>query len=147
VLCREGEDLVVASSTGRLLRLAVNETNLPVMGRNAQGPVLLRLLPGETVVGAVGLEPTGSVVAASRLGLIQPIPLEHLRRCQRGDIGQIGVRFEQRGDQLVDLCNGNASLLGLLLTDGRSLRIGTNEINSLKLGAKDQLLELIPLLV
>ncbi|MBU6354684.1 MAG: DNA topoisomerase 4 subunit A, partial [Cyanobacteria bacterium REEB498] len=81
VLCREGEDLVVASSTGRLLRLAVNETNLPVMGRNAQGPVLLRLLPGETVVGAVGLEPTGSVVAASRLGLIQPIPLEDLRRC------------------------------------------------------------------
>jgi len=42
VLCREGEELVVGSSTGRLLRLAVNEANLPVMGRNAQGPVLLQ---------------------------------------------------------------------------------------------------------
>ena len=152
VLCREGEDLVVASSTGRLLRLAVNETNLPVMGRNAQGPVLLRLLPGETVVGAVGLEPTGSVVAASRLGLIQPIPLEDLRRCQRGDIGQIGVRFEQRGDQLVDLCRGDAPLLGALLADGRSLRLDGNALqgseggsHSLGLGAQEQLSALVPL--
>jgi len=152
VLCREGEDLVVASSTGRLLRLAVNDANLPVMGRNAQGPVLLRLLPGETVVGAVGLEPTGSVVAASRLGLIQPIPLEDLRRCQRGDIGQIGVRFEQRGDQLVDLCRGDAPLLGALLADGRSLRLDGNAFqgseggsHSLGLGAQEQLSALVPL--
>jgi len=103
------------------------------------------------VVGAVGLEATGKVVTASRLGLIQQLPLEILRRCQRGDIGQIGVRFEQRGDQLVDLCNGNTPLLGALLADGRSLRLdphelNANDLNTLKLGAKDQLLELIHLL-
>ena len=153
VLCRDGEDLVVASSTGRLLRLAVNDSNLPVMGRNAQGPVLLRLLPGETVVGAVGLEGTGSVVAASRQGLILRLPLEGLRRCQRGDIGQIGVRFEQRGDQLVDLCNGNQPLIGVVLADGRSLRLDTNTLEAdpttgaaqgLGLGAKDQIRELVP---
>jgi DNA gyrase subunit A len=152
VLCREGQDLVVASSTGRLLRLAVNEANLPVMGRNAQGPVLLRLLPEETVVGAVGVEASGGVVAASRQGLIQRLPVEGLRRCQRGDIGQIGVRFEQRGDQLVDLCSGTAELLGALLADGRSLRLDANEllaaeggILSLGLGAKEQLSALVPL--
>ncbi len=153
VLCRDGEDLVVASSTGRLLRLAVNDSNLPVMGRNAQGPVLLRLLPGETVVGAVGLEGTGSVVAASRQGLILRLPLEGLRRCQRGDIGQIGVRFEQRGDQLVDLCSGNQPLIGVVLADGRSLRLDTNTLEpdpttgaaqGLGLGAKDQIRELVP---
>ena len=59
VLCRDAEEMVVGSSTGRLLRLAVNEANLPVMGRNAQGPVLLRLLPGETVVGAAGVKHEG----------------------------------------------------------------------------------------
>ncbi|MEA5412917.1 DNA topoisomerase (ATP-hydrolyzing), partial [Synechococcus sp. BA-120 BA3] len=52
VPCREGEDLVVVTSTGRVLRLAINDTNLPVLGRTAQGPMLLRLLPGERVVGA-----------------------------------------------------------------------------------------------
>ena len=155
VLCRDGQDLVVASSTGRLLRLAVNEANLPVMGRNAQGPVLLRLLPGEAVVGAVGVTHDDSVLLASGQGLIKRLAVEGLRRCQRGDIGQIGVRFEQRGDQLVDLCGGHQPLLGALLADGRSLRLEANNLNAdedaaggqaLGLGAKDQLLELIPLL-
>jgi DNA gyrase subunit A len=154
VLCRDGQDLVVASSTGRLLRLAVNEANLPVMGRNAQGPVLLRLLPGEAVVGAVGVAHDDSVLLASGQGLIKRLAVASLRRCQRGDIGQIGVRFEQRGDQLVDLCGGQP-LLGALLADGRSLRLEANNLNAdedaaggqaLGLGAKDQLLELIPLL-
>ena len=155
VLCRDGQDLVVASSTGRLLRLAVNEANLPVMGRNAQGPVLLRLLPGEAVVGAVGVTHDDSVLLASCQGLIKRLAVASLRRCQRGDIGQIGVRFEQRGDQLVDLCGGHQPLLGALLADGRSLRLEANNLNAdedaaggqaLGLGAKDQLLELIPLL-
>ena len=155
VLCRDGQDLLVASSTGRLLRLAVNEANLPVMGRNAQGPVLLRLLPGEAVVGAVGVAHDDSVLLASGQGLIKRLAVASLRRCQRGDIGQIGVRFEQRGDQLVDLCGGHQPLLGALLADGRSLRLEANNLNAdedaaggqaLGLGAKDQLLELIPLL-
>ena len=155
VLCRDGQDLVVASSTGRLLRLAVNEANLPVMGRNAQGPVLLRLLPGEAVVGAVGVTHNDSVLLASGQGLIKRLAVEGLRRCQRGDIGQIGVRFEQRGDQLVDLCGGHQPLLGALLADGRSLRLEANSLSAdedaaggqaLGLGTKDQLLELIPLL-
>jgi DNA gyrase subunit A len=155
VLCRDTQDLVVASSTGRLLRLAVNEANLPVMGRNAQGPVLLRLLPGEAVVGAVGVAHDDSVLLASGQGLIKRLAVANLRRCQRGDIGQIGVRFEQRGDQLVDLCGGHQPLLGALLADGRSLRLEANNLNAdedaaggqaLGLGAKDQLLELIPLL-
>ena len=155
VLCRDGQDLVVASSTGRLLRLAVNEANLPVMGRNAQGPVLLRLLPGEAVVGAVGVTHDDSVLLASGQGLIKRLAVEGLRRCQRGDIGQIGVRFEQRGDQLVDLCGGHQPLLGALLADGRSLRLEANSLSAdedaaggqaLGLGTKDQLLELIPLL-
>jgi DNA gyrase subunit A len=76
-----------------------------------------------------------------------------LRRCQRGDIGQIGVRYEQRGDQLVDLCGGSQPLLGVLLADGRSLRLdatslgpdsGTDAATKLSLGPKDQISELVP---
>jgi DNA gyrase subunit A len=45
VLCRDDEELVVASSTSRMLRLAVNDAKLPVMGRNAQGPCAVALAP------------------------------------------------------------------------------------------------------
>ena len=155
VLCREGEELVVASSTGRLLRLTVNEANLPVMGRNAQGPVLLRLLPGEAVVGAVAVTGSASVVLASAQGQLKRLAVDSLRRCQRGDIGQIGLRFSERGDQLVDLCDGTQPLLAGVLSDGRSLRLDSSELTAeddsgagqlLGLGSTEQLSELVPLL-
>jgi len=130
VTCREDEELVVASSTGRLIRLAVNEANLPVMGRNAQGPVLLRLLPGEAVVGAAGCTGEGSVLLATAGGQLKRLAVASLRRCQRGDLGQIGLRFQDRGDQLVDLRAGDANLAALLLSDGRNSRLACSDLAS-----------------
>jgi DNA gyrase subunit A len=158
VPCREGEDLVVASSTGRLLRLAVNEANLPVMGRTAQGPMLLRLLPGEAVVGAAcvaGGDDAG-VVVASRAGQLKRVRLADLRRCQRGDLGQIGLRFHSRGDGLIDLCGDEAPLLGLRLEGGagRSGRLRPGDLPAedvtgtgiqLALVGTESLRELVPL--
>jgi DNA gyrase subunit A len=155
VLCREGQELVVGSSTGRLLRLAVNEANLPVMGRNAQGPVLLRLLPGETVVGAAGVSPEGCVLLASRLGQLKRLSVAGLRRCQRGDLGQIGVRFAQRGDQLIDLREDHNSVVAGVLSDGRSLRLDTAELQAeddtgagvdVGIASGEAIAELVPLL-
>ncbi|CAK6697200.1 DNA topoisomerase (ATP-hydrolyzing) [Synechococcus sp. CBW1107] len=155
VLCRDAEELVVGSSTGRLLRLAVNEANLPVMGRNAQGPVLLRLLPGETVVGAAGVNPEGCVLLASRSGQLKRLQVSSLRRCQRGDIGQIGVRFQERDDQLIDLREDRSTVLAAVLSDGRSLRLNTAELQAkddtgsgqhLGLGSNETMTELVPLL-
>lgn len=46
VCCRPDEDLLVASSTGRLLRLPIDDTSVPLMGRSAQGPTVMRRLRG-----------------------------------------------------------------------------------------------------
>jgi len=155
VLCRDDQELMVGSSTGRLLRLVVNEANLPVMGRNAQGPVLLRLLPGETVVGAAGVESDGCVLLASRSGQIKRLTVNRLRRCQRGDLGQIGVHFAQRDDQLIDLREDHSPLVAAVLSDGRCLRIDTAELlaeddtgsgQTLGLGGSEVLAEIVPLL-
>jgi DNA gyrase subunit A len=155
VLCREGDELVVGSSTGRLLRLAVNEANLPVMGRNAQGPVLFRLLPGEAVVGAASVTLGGCVLLASRSGQLKRLTVNSLRRCQRGDIGQIGVRFSERGDQLIDLQEARSNVLAAVLSDGRSLRLDIAELQAeddtgsgqpLGLGGHEAVAELVPLL-
>ncbi|MFQ6539560.1 MULTISPECIES: DNA gyrase/topoisomerase IV subunit A [Aphanothece] len=123
VLCREGEDLVVGSSTGRMLRLPLQDSQVPLMGRTAQGPVLMRLLPEERVVGAACVEAGGSVLLASSGGVVKRLSLDGLRRCQRGDLGQIGVRFSRRGDTLVDLCDGAASVVGVLVGESRSGRL------------------------
>jgi len=155
VICREGEELVVGSSTGRILRMTVNEASLPVMGRNAQGPVLLRLLPGEAVAGAAGVMPDGSVLLASRSGQLKRLAVNHLRRCQRGEIGQIGMRFSQRGDQLIDLREDNSPVVAAVLSDGRSLRLDAAELEAeddtkrgqpLGLSGNEAVTELVPLL-
>ena len=158
VACREDEELVVASSTGRMLRRAINEANLPVMGRMAQGPTLMRLLPGERVVGAASSPASGNVVLASRLGQLKRLALESLRLCQRGDLGQIGLRFLDRSDELVDLQGPGPSVMGVVLAGGnnRSLRLKLAAVPlqdtsgsglSLGLATGQQVQELVPLLM
>lgn len=158
VACREDEELVVASSTGRMLRLAINEANLPVMGRMAQGPTLMRLLPGERVVGAASSPASGIVVLASRLGQLKRLALESLRLCQRGDLGQIGLRFLDRTDELVDLQGPGPSVMGVMLAGGNglSLRLKLAAVPledtsgsglSLGLATGQQVQELVPLLM
>jgi DNA gyrase subunit A len=130
VACDAGRELVVASSTGRLLRLAIDEANLPVLGRTAQGPMLLRLLPGERVVGATCVAATDSVLLATELGRIKRLAVAELRLCQRGDLGQIGLRFLERSDRVVDLQGDGSAVIGVLLTGTplRSLRLQTSAI-------------------
>ena len=157
VLCREDQELVVASSSGRLLRLAINDANLPLMGRTAQGPMLLRLLPDEEVVGAACGGADSSVLLVSRAGRLKRLRLESLRLCQRGDLGQIGLRLPDRSDRLVDLCGDASPLIGVRLTsgEGRSLRLELAELPSqdasgegqdLPLTGADAVRELVPLI-
>ncbi|MDI9405343.1 MAG: DNA topoisomerase 4 subunit A [Chitinophagaceae bacterium] len=129
VPCRDGDTLVVASSSGRMLRLTVNEQELPLMGRTAQGAMLLRLLPGEGLAGAAAVAGPGSaVLLASRCGLLKRLAVDGLRSCQRGDLGQIGFRFSQRDDQLVSLCHADSPLVAVLLGEQRSLRLNPADL-------------------
>ena len=132
VACGDGHELVVASSTGRMLRLAVNSDNLPVMGRTAQGPVLLRLLPGETVVGATCGTAADGVLLATQLGRVKRLAVTELRLCQRGDLGQIGLRFLEREDRVVDLQGDSSAVIGVALAGSppRNLRLLTANLPS-----------------
>jgi DNA gyrase subunit A len=129
VPCEEGRELVVASSTGRLLRLAVRDSSLPLLGRAAQGPMLLRLLPGEQVVGAACVAADATVLLATRQGRLKRLAVDEIRPCQRGDLGQIGLRLVERSDSVVDLRGGDCAVVGIQLSGGtaagtpRSLRL------------------------
>ncbi|MEI6829187.1 MAG: DNA topoisomerase (ATP-hydrolyzing) [Synechococcaceae cyanobacterium ELA445] len=155
VTCREGEDLVVASSTGRVLRLEVTEANLPLMGRTAQGPLLMRLLPGESVVGVASAAAGDDVLLASRLGQLKRLKVDSLRLCQRGDLGQIGLRFQDRADQLVDLGGMGTELVSVLVSGNRHFRLASNQLVSeeapgsgqtFPLGKGQSVLKVIPLI-
>ena len=153
VLCRSDDDLAVASSTGRILRLTIDDNTMPLMGRTAQGPMLMRLLPGETIVGAAASPSTGDLLLASQQGQLKRLALESLRRCQRGALGEIALRFNDRSDQLVDL-RRSSELVGIS-TSGGSLRLNSAELErqdgrgagiQLDLPAGQRVTQLIPLI-
>jgi DNA gyrase subunit A len=157
VVCREGGEVVVASSTARLLRLAVNESNLPLMGRAAQGPLLMRLLPQEMVVGAAEVTSSGAVLLASRLGQVKRLAVGQLRPCLRGDLGQIGLQFVDRSDTLVDLAPDTTGVIGVRLeASSFNLRLDGSCLNpedpsgrglQLNLGNDKEIAELVPLVI
>jgi DNA gyrase subunit A len=150
VLCNEGGDLVVGSSTGRLLRLQVNEENLPVMGRNAQGPMLIRLLPGEQVIGAAAVREGGEVLLATEAGIIKLLKVSDIRKATRGSLGQIGIHFKRNSDGLADVQENDHCLIGGILNDGRSFRMESEILERLtcldiRLENKSSVVALVPL--
>jgi DNA gyrase subunit A len=154
VCCRPGDDLLVASSTGRLLRLPIDDATVPLMGRSAQGPTLMRRLPGETIVGAAAAPPQGTVLLVSAMGRLKRLAVAGLRHCQRGDLGEIGLRFSDRNDRLVDLRSDHGGLLtvetrgGCLRLDGATLAVedGRGAGTALDLPAGETVQRLLPLL-
>lgn len=127
VICKETDNLIVASSTGRSLRLPIDENNVPLMGRTAQGPTLMRLLPGETIVGAAVTAADAEVLLISALGQLKKLAVSNLRLCQRGDLGEIALRFSNRNDQLVDLRACDIEMVAVETQTG-SIRLQTDNL-------------------
>ena len=121
VICREHHDLILVSDIGRMLRLPINEDVLPLMGRLAQGPMTMRLLPGEQLIGALcPLEPT--VLLVSGQGQFARIDLSSIRSSQRGDLGSMAIQITSDTDRITGITETNG-LIGIVSTEQRHGRI------------------------
>ena len=139
VICREHRELLVVSDPGRILRLPVNESTLPLMGRLAQGPMTMRRLPGEQLIGAVTPEQP-QLLLVSKTGALARIDTSVLRFGQRGDLGSMAVVLNNASDRLVGL-SGSDDLAGIVTSSGRYGRFDPNGLETNQPGAEfsDQL--------
>ena len=139
VICREHRELLVVSDLGRILRLPVNESTLPLMGRLAQGPMTMRRLPGEQLIGAVTPEQP-QLLLVSKTGALARIDTSVLRFGQRGDLGSMAVVLNNASDRLVGL-SGSDDLAGIVTSSGRYGRFDPNSLEISQTGAEfsDQL--------
>ena len=139
VICREHRELLVVSDLGRILRLPVNESTLPLMGRLAQGPMTMRRLPGEHLIGAVTPEQP-QLLLVSKTGALARIDTSVLRFGQRGDLGSMAVVLNNASDRLVGL-SGSDDLAGIVTSSGRYGRFDPNGLETNQPGAEfsDQL--------
>ncbi|NMF83359.1 DNA gyrase subunit A [Nodosilinea sp. P-1105] len=103
-LAQAGDEVILGTSGGRLLRFPIDDDNLPIMGRAAQGPQGIRMGKHETLIGCVAVQGKNDcVLLMSAAGYGKRLPGEALRLAKRGDIGTQSFQFSQKTDHLVAL--------------------------------------------
>lgn len=100
---QDGCTVILATSGGRLLRLPLNDEQIPLMGRVAMGHQALRLGRKEQIVGMTLLPPEGILVLASQSGHLKRLALSEIPTMERGRVGVQAFKFASKTDALVGL--------------------------------------------
>ncbi|MEH1807291.1 DNA gyrase subunit A [Nostoc sp.] len=104
-----GAHLILASSGGRMLRFAVNDEQLPVMGRTAMGLQAFRLLKNQQMVGCVTVGKDDQLLLVTQEGYAKRMAASQLRAANRGDLGTQALRFASKTDNLAGMVMAIAS--------------------------------------
>lgn len=105
---KEGDEVAIATSGGRILRLAVDDRQIPVMGRNAQGNRVMRLRQKETLVGCCNVKSKDTLAVVTQLGYGKRVVVNSLRLGSRGDIGTQAIQFTTKEDRLAGIIETTA---------------------------------------
>ncbi len=143
LICEPNSEVAIVSSFGRVLRLKVNDETMPLMGKLAQGPLMMKTFPTEKIIGCIALKRklNDDLVIATKHGILKKIKIDLLRMCKKGDLGQIAIQLRSTiEDEIIDIYNSN-QLIGFTTTEGRSIRINNAQFNEngieLKIDLKD----------
>ena len=153
-LAQVGEQVVLATSGGRLLRLEIDDEQLPLMGKTAQGSQATRLRKEEQLVGCISLDGESNLLLVSEQGYSKQISIASLRIANRGGIGQNAFQFTKQTDSLAGIVVGESDvLLQMLTNDGRVCGMIANSVKVrgqddkgdrlLKLGAKERIIKVV----
>jgi DNA gyrase subunit A len=101
------QELAIATSAGRILRLKADETQIPTVGRSAAGNIALRLSSSETQIGVSVLDlqnnPSTELILITAEGFAKRISAANIRSAVRGAIGSQCFKFQSRADRLVSM--------------------------------------------
>lgn len=119
-----GAHLILASSGGRMLRFAVNDEQLPVMGRTAMGLQAFRLLKNQQMVGCVTVGKDDQLLLVTQEGYAKRMAASQLRAANRGDLGTQALKFASKTDNLAGMVMAIASgEIALVTNKERVVRI------------------------
>ncbi|HBW90832.1 MAG TPA: DNA topoisomerase IV [Cyanobacteria bacterium UBA11149] len=130
-----GEQLLLGTSNGRILRFEINDQQIPVMGRITQGNQAVRISRSESLVGCVALETQSNLLLVSERGYGKRLPANAIRRGNRGDLGTQALQFKTPTDMLVGMVAAPAG--GVAIAISSEQRILPFQLDSVKLWGKD----------
>jgi DNA gyrase subunit A len=143
-LIQPGQNLVLASAGGRLLRFQANDEQLPIMGRTAMGLQALRLRKQEQLVGCVALNKLDELLLVTRSGYAKRLPVNLLRKAHRGDLPTQVLSFTSKSDALAGMVIATAeSEVALVTNNQQVVRIAFDAVDLWgKEGIGDRLTEI-----
>lgn len=130
-IAQTGQDVVLATAGGRLLRFKVNDEQLPIMGRTAVGLQALRLRKQEQLVSGVTVSNSdANLLLVSQLGYAKRMPVSALRRANRGDIGTQALSFISKSDALAAMVVApEEAEVAVVTNNQRVVRIPMDSVN------------------
>ncbi len=134
-LAQPTEQVVLATSNGRLLRFEINDQQLPLMGRTAQGNQASRLRRREQLVGCVTIKADGNLLLVSEQGYGKRLPVSAVRLVNRGEIGTQALQFKTAKDMLVGILPASLASEVALVTNRE--RLIPLRVDKVKLLGKD----------
>lgn len=129
-LASAGDQLLLGTTGGRVLRFPIDDDNLPTMGRNAQGPQGVRMRKQEALAGCAALATDNDcVLMISAMGYAKRMPAKAIQPGSRGGIGTQAFQFSNKTDKLVSLLAAvpNTAVRAVTTAD-RSAQVITDDI-------------------
>jgi len=136
-----GQHIILASSSGRLLKFPVNDEQLPIMGRAAMGLQAFRLLKNQQMVGCVNLDQDHKLLLVTQEGFATSIswPANQLRVANRGDLGIQVLKFHNKTDNLAAMVQvKSAREVALMTNKDRVIRVSVDIIPSFSKDSKGE---------
>ncbi|NJO43780.1 MAG: DNA gyrase subunit A, partial [Cyanobacteria bacterium RU_5_0] len=116
-LAEAGEQVILATSGGRVLRFEINDEQVPLMGRTAQGQPALRLSKREELIGCVALSTKDDLLLVTAQGYIKRTPVRGIKAINRGELGVQAIQFDLKTDTLAAIAPALPGTEVMLLTD------------------------------
>ncbi|TAE58534.1 MAG: DNA gyrase subunit A [Nostocales cyanobacterium] len=134
-----GQHLILASSGGRLLRFAVNDEQLPLMGRAAMGLQAFRLVKNQQMVGCVTVGKDDQLLLVTQEGYAKRVPASNLRAANRGDLGIQMLKFHNKTDHLAAMIGVKpGSEVALITNKERVVKVPVDTIPILERDSKGE---------
>ncbi len=131
---KTGEQVILGTSNGRMLRFEVNDEQLPIMGRTAQGTQASRLRR-EHLVGCAVLPASDNLLLVSQQGYGKRLPVSSIRKGNRGDIGTSAMQFKTATDRLLGMIPQSTAEEVMLVTSDE--QVISLRLDAVKLLGKD----------
>ena len=124
-----GEQLILASSGGRLLRFEVNDEEVSVMGRTAMGLQGMRLGKQQKLIACVKLVVGKNLLLVTQQGYAKCINLSRVKLAHRGDLGAQSLKFAVKTDNLAGVVQTtNDTEVALVTNHQRLVRLSVENI-------------------